>query len=306
MPPGRRKRHAPNRGFGRRPWRLAATAPAGNAEPNDAGPVVLITVDNLGVPGRLRDEVAAALAQRRGIASGRLSICSSHTHSGPALDGVARLVLGDDLPTAQRDHISDYTAKLKAWLIDVAEKALDARQPGRVAWSEGTLPFGANRRLVENGRWVGFGVDRSGPVDPAMPLLRVTAADGTLRAVVVNYACHATTLGPDFNQIGGDWVGYAQEYIERDQPGAGAGHDRLCGGYQSGAARQAGTGGAAWADGGRRSQAPARRPRRPAAGPGPLGCRHRGFCLSTGCPRARIGSSGPRCRERLPSTPGPN
>jgi hypothetical protein len=51
-------------------------------------------------------------------------------------------------------------------------------------------------------------------------MLRVTDAAGKLVAVVLNYACHCTTLGADFNRICGDWAGYAQEYIEREHPGA--------------------------------------------------------------------------------------
>ncbi len=195
---------------------------AGAGNEMDSGPVVLVTVDNLGVPGRIRDAIAARLGERRGIADARLAICSSHTHSGPALARVANLVLGDDLPAQEREHISRYTEDLTAKIAQVAEQALDNRQPCRLAWSQGKLDFGANRRLVENGRWVGFGVDRSGPVDAAVPLLRVTDAEGKLRAVLVNYACHCTTLGPDFNKVGGDWAGYAQEFIEREQPGATA------------------------------------------------------------------------------------
>ena len=36
----------------------------------------------------------------------------------------------------------------------------------------------------------------------------------------MNYACHCTTLGGEFNQICADWAGYAQEYVEREHPGA--------------------------------------------------------------------------------------
>lgn len=46
----------------------------------------------------------------------------------------------------------------------------------------------------------------------------VTDDVGTLRAVVVGYACHATCLG-DY-QINGDCPGYAQETIEKTHPGA--------------------------------------------------------------------------------------
>jgi len=51
-------------------------------------------------------------------------------------------------------------------------------------------------------------------------LLVVTDPDGKLRAMFASYACHCTTLGGDFNQICGDWAGYAAEKLEQDHPGA--------------------------------------------------------------------------------------
>ena len=59
-----------------------------------------------------------------------------------------------------------------------------------------------------------------GPVDHALPLLRVVAPDGQLRAVFVSYACHCTTLGGELNAVHGDWAGVAAQAIERDHPGA--------------------------------------------------------------------------------------
>ena len=51
-------------------------------------------------------------------------------------------------------------------------------------------------------------------------MLRVAAPDGKVRAIVVGYACHCTTLNPADNLISGDWAGYAQEAIEEAFPGA--------------------------------------------------------------------------------------
>jgi hypothetical protein len=57
-------------------------------------------------------------------------------------------------------------------------------------------------------------------VDHSLPLLRVTDTKGRLLAVVINYACHNTTLRGKFMQIHGDWAGCAQAYIEANHPGA--------------------------------------------------------------------------------------
>ena len=51
-------------------------------------------------------------------------------------------------------------------------------------------------------------------------MLRAVDLDGKLRAVVVNYACHCTTLDPKDNLVSGDWAGDAREAIEGDHPGA--------------------------------------------------------------------------------------
>ena len=58
-----------------------------------------------------------------------------------------------------------------------------------------------------------------GAVDHSLPLLRVTDLQDKLLAVVVNYACHNTTLRGNFTQIHGDWAACAQESIEADHPG---------------------------------------------------------------------------------------
>lgn len=47
------------------------------------GASVLVTVDNLGVPDAVTEEVAARLKRRVGLARERLALGSSHTHSTP-------------------------------------------------------------------------------------------------------------------------------------------------------------------------------------------------------------------------------
>jgi hypothetical protein len=84
------------------------------------------------------------------------------------------------------------------------------------------VTFAANRRVLKKGRWVGFGVNPNGPVDHSLPVLRVTDPAGKVRAVLVNYACHCTTLGGEFNKICAEWAGYACDEIERQHPGATA------------------------------------------------------------------------------------
>ncbi|HEV3120951.1 MAG TPA: PVC-type heme-binding CxxCH protein, partial [Isosphaeraceae bacterium] len=131
-----------------------------------------------------------------------------HTHSAPALKGVAPNIFGATLPAEQQQKIDNYTKELTDRLEQVSLAALADRRPANLAWAIGKTDFAANRRT------------RLGPVDHRMPMLRATDASGRLRAVIVGYACHCTTLDPNDNLIAGDWAGDAQVEIEKDHPSA--------------------------------------------------------------------------------------
>src|SRR5262245_12324589 len=169
---------------------------------------VLLAVDNCAVPASITDEVAARLTKRSGLARDRFTLCSTHTHSGPWLDGSLTLMFGRPVPEDQLARVKSYTS----WFVDRLEEAglaaIAARAPSTLSWGQGRAFFARNRRTV------------GGPTDPSLPILALRAADGTLRAVVQNYACHCTTNGPGINQYCGDWAGYASEYVEAAHAGA--------------------------------------------------------------------------------------
>lgn len=193
-----------------------ALAIGGDAE----GAAVLLAVDNLGVPAHVTDEVAARLKAKVGLPRERFVLCSTHTHCGPALSGSLGFIFGGPIPADQEARIDRYTRSLTDALEEVARKALAARKPGRMAWAHGRVAFAANRRVLKDGRWVNFGVNPVGPIDHSLPVLRVTDPDGKVRAVLVGYACHCTTLHGAFNKVCGDWAGYACEAIEGENPGS--------------------------------------------------------------------------------------
>jgi hypothetical protein len=197
--------------------RAKALAIGGDAAP---GPVVLVVADNCGVPARLVEEVARRLESKAKLPRDRLVVCSSHTHNGPALSGVLPFLFGEPIPADHQAAIDGYTRRLADRLEAVALAALADRRPGRLAWGWGEVGIAANRRVLKGGKWTGFGVNPDGPTDRRMPLLRVTDPDGALRAVMLNVACHCTTLTGESNAVSGDWSGYAQLAVERDHPGA--------------------------------------------------------------------------------------
>ena len=166
------------------------------------------------------NELAARLKASKGIRRERLVVCSTHIHAGPWLTGFASWLYRKTLSTQEQEHRARYTRELLDHMEAVANSALEARKPAHLSWARGKVEFAANRRVLKNGKWAGFGVQAGAPVDHDFPLLRVCDADGKLTALVANYACHCTSYGPEVNRIHGDWVGCAQEYIEKDHPGA--------------------------------------------------------------------------------------
>ena len=192
--------------------RLKASALAIGADQGD-GPAVLLTVDCGAVPTEIRAEVLRRVQAKTPLKSERFMLCNAHSHSGPNLAGMA-LFSGE-----QYEHLARYKKELTDRLEEVVLKALASRKPGRLDWTQGSVGFAINRRVLKDGKWVNFGAAADAPVDHSLPLLRVTDIDGNLLAVVVNYACHNTTLGERIKEIHGDWAGCAQEYIEAEHPG---------------------------------------------------------------------------------------
>lgn len=124
----------------------------------------------------------------------------------------------------------DYGRELKEKIIDVVRRALASRAPARLSYQHARCGFAMNRRTPFGTNYNNF-PNPEGPVDQAVPVLRVDSADGKLRAVIFGYACHNTTLA--LYQICGDYAGYAQQYFEAANPGATALFMQGCGGDQN-------------------------------------------------------------------------
>ena len=66
---------------------------------------VLITVDSVGVPAHVRDEVAARLARKAGLRNERFALCSTHTHTAPMLSGSIPNIFGTALSADEQGRV---------------------------------------------------------------------------------------------------------------------------------------------------------------------------------------------------------
>ncbi len=191
---------------------------------------VIVTMDLIGLPGNISDEVAARAQKQFRLDRSQLLLNCSHTHSGPAVG--QNLSVMFDFNTEDAARVRQYSEELTGNLVRVIGDALHNLSAAELATGNGSAGFAVNRRLfTPNGYRIG--VNTNGIVDHTVPVLRVSSPDGQLRAVLFGYACHNTTLGGDFYQINGDYAGQAQALLEQNHPGATALFLMLCGGDQN-------------------------------------------------------------------------
>ena len=184
---------------------------------------VLITADLIWLRADICDSVAAAVAEQTGLKREQLLFNVSHIHTGPSLSlgaGKGDVGKGNNKSVDMQRNI-DYTRNLQKQLIEIILASLKKREPVRLSWGQGLVNFPMNRREWTS-QGVILGVNPRGPTDRTVPVLRVEAPDGKLRAVVFGAATHNTTLGPSCYEICGDYAGFAQENLEKKHPGVQA------------------------------------------------------------------------------------
>jgi neutral ceramidase len=196
-------------------------------------PAVIVTVDNCGIPATVRAEVLKRVnAAGKALAPERFAICSSHTHSAPHVRGYLPLIFGGTLTKEEEGRIDRYTAEITEKLAQAVLSALASLKPGSLSHNTGKVGFAMNRRLLnrEKNEYANS-PNPVGPVDHALPVLRVKDASGKIIAVFTSYACHCTTLA--FDTMHGDWAGEAQREMELRLPGVVAMTAIGCGGDQN-------------------------------------------------------------------------
>lgn len=198
--------------------------------------VVIVTADIIGLHRVLSDEIAARMAKEYGLDRAQLLLNCSHTHTGPVI--WPNLLTMYSLSDEEQDTLRRYSRRLAGEIVAVVGAALGDLSECRLDHGGGSAGFAANRREITPEGKVKFGVQPDGAVDHSVPVIRVTGADGALRAVLFGYACHNTTLTGEHYKISGDYAGFAQMELEKQHPGATAMFLALCGADQNPNPRQ--------------------------------------------------------------------
>lgn len=189
-------------------------------ESPNAPPAILIVVDLISVPEWLTREVAERLEADAGIERAQVAVAATHTHTGPALSRSIPGLFSHEMSPETIQRTDAYSNALTDKLAQAARAAIEDLADARLTWGQGSVDFAVNRRILRDGQCIGMGPVPEGPADHDMPVLAVRDAGGALRAVLINYACHCTTLTGHHNFVHGDWAGEAAALIEAAHAGA--------------------------------------------------------------------------------------
>ena len=179
----------------------------------------LVTSDLIGFPAAVAEPICERIQKSTGLARAAILLNSSHTHTGPQVS--LKVVANDDPAAGENQRTIEYTRQLQDKVVAVVEQAAARLEPAQLSWGIGVAHFVMNRReFTPNG--VVLGANPKGLADRSVPVLQITAADGTPRAILFGAAVHNTTLRTDYYQICGDYAGFAQALVQEKYPGVQA------------------------------------------------------------------------------------
>lgn len=156
---------------------------------------LLVSLDVLAVTSPLKEAMTRAVALASGTPPDAVRLVASHTHAAPiAWTGQIHPVLPGHPSEAEIQRITALVAECAARLQP---------EPCVLDWAIGEISgAGTNRHAPD------------GPHERSSGVLHVRRAGGPLRgstvALLYDYACHPTTLGPGNLMWSSDWVGAAR------------------------------------------------------------------------------------------------
>jgi hypothetical protein len=135
----------------------------------------------------------------------------SHTHAAP--------------PLMETDESLPDSGLHRAWMRDLFDstvrairEALESQFAGTIDWHQGRCGLATNRDLPDpdlSRRRIACGYNPDGNPDDALLVGRITDARGQIRATLVHYACHPTTLAWENEAISPDYVGAMRETVQQ-------------------------------------------------------------------------------------------
>jgi neutral/alkaline ceramidase-like enzyme len=151
------------------------------------------------------------LQQELSVEPANFIFALSHTHSAPILMDAEDFLPGSGLHR-------EWMRALFESVVRTVRQALEHQFEGIVDWHAGRCGLATNRDLRDpepSRQRIVCGYNPDGDSDDVLLVGRVADETGRIRATLVNYACHPTTLAWENEAISPDYVGAMRETIEQ-------------------------------------------------------------------------------------------
>jgi hypothetical protein len=152
------------------------------------------------------DQIRKAVSATTGVPFENIRAAATHTHSGP-VPYKSWIEKGYEM-------VGPWFENVAQWSAQAAEEALASLQPVLVRAGQGQCHINANRRAVTPEGQPFLGVNPDGPCDHDVLVVRVDSSQGKPLVTLVNYACHATIMGPANKLITPDFPGAMKRVVE--------------------------------------------------------------------------------------------
>lgn len=180
--------------------------------------LLFVSVELMFVTREMRSWLEDYSRERWDIDPDALVLSPSHTHYAPRYR-LREKDLDEDATDEER-LIAEYREMVEETLLTVIDEAVGDLEPASLAYYHAKCGMATNRRRPAED-FVHFNANPDGPTAHDVPVLAADAGGDEPKAILFGYACHPT-VGTRFNEVSGDWPGYAMSSLEEDHPGTTA------------------------------------------------------------------------------------
>lgn len=182
------------------------------SQSDDGEPLVLISLDAcVWRSYELKERILDNILREFSLPKQNLAFCLTHTHAGP--------ILSEDLDDKVGGKLNrKFIQTLEQKVIDVISESLRNRSLSVITWKYGKCTLAKNRDLFleENDKFV-TGFNPLQTADGTLLVGRIIdISSKRTKGILVNYACHPTTLAWTNKLVSADYVGEMRDFINKE------------------------------------------------------------------------------------------
>jgi len=176
------------------------------------GRAAIITSDVVYFSKEVIKSLRAVVKERLNMPPENLFVTAAHVHTGPYLFATS--------DKSRSKIVPEYVNSLPLRIAGCIADAVHNEEKVLLKFGTGSANIGIINRRLETDKGVMMMPNLKRPVDEQVTVLGIVRPGGSPKAILVNYACHPTTLATDIFQISADYPGVFQRVVEQLYPDA--------------------------------------------------------------------------------------